>query len=73
MGNGAEELSQLNTYKRENEQLRRSLEEAHRELRTLQEGGSLDHIQINAELKSLLQRTYRIEKGTEINMCRKKI
>jgi stromal interaction molecule 1 len=56
------ELSQLNTYKRENEQLRRSLEEAHRELRTLQEGGSLEHIQINAELKSLLQRTYRIEK-----------
>jgi len=58
-----EELSQLATYKRENEQLRRSLEEAHRELRTMQDGGTVDNIQVNAELKSLLQRTYRIEKG----------
>ena len=62
-----EELSQLSTYKRENEQLRRSLEEAHRELRTMQDGGSIDHCQINSELKSLLQRTYRIEKGSSSN------
>lgn len=44
--------------------LRRSLEEAHRELRTMQEGGSVEHVQINAELRSLLQRTFRIEKGS---------
>jgi hypothetical protein len=63
LSNAHEELSQLTTYKRENEQLRRSLEEAHKELRTMQDGGSVDHIQISSELKSLLYKTYRIEKG----------
>lgn len=56
------ELSTLTTIKRENEQLRASLEEAHKEMRKMQDGGVLDRVMITSDLKQVLQRTYRAEK-----------
>jgi len=56
----------LNHYKSvrdQNNQLRKSLEEAHKELRQLQTGQQSDTLHISAELKSLLRRTHDGEKA----------
>lgn len=47
----------------QNNQLRKSLEEAHKELRQLQTGHQSESLSITAELKSLLRRTHDGEKA----------
>lgn len=59
---GGEELSSLATLKKQNDQLQASLEEAHKELRKMQNGYSLDKIVVTSDVKEILIKTYRAEK-----------
>ncbi|CAG5110204.1 Oidioi.mRNA.OKI2018_I69.chr2.g4629.t2.cds [Oikopleura dioica] len=56
------ELSSLATLKKQNDQLQASLEEAHKELRKMQNGYSLDKIVVTSDVKEILIKTYRAEK-----------
>ena len=59
---GGEEIGSFTSIKRQNEQLKASLEEAHKELRKMQTGHSLEKVAVTSDIKELLHRTYRTEK-----------
>merc|ERR1711970_1105674 len=56
------DATQFKIMKRENKQLRNSLDEAHKEIRRIQSGhGNFEQVQITSELKTLLRRCYEYE------------
>jgi len=59
---GGEEIGSFTSIKRQNEQLKASLEEAHKELRKMQTGHSLEKVAVTSDVKELLHRTYKAEK-----------
>ncbi|CBY33416.1 unnamed protein product [Oikopleura dioica] len=56
------EIGSFTSIKRQNEQLKASLEEAHKELRKMQTGHSLEKVAVTSDVKELLHRTYKAEK-----------